>query len=403
MDHGRAYLNRIFMLGQVEIRFFSLDKKTLLELTLARGTSPAAEAESRALRSFAAGLAEYAGELEGRVLLSTRNGFSFCGGGAVFDNKRGFLVLGPFYLRSTPVNTAPEFHDPDLRCFESTAAVSSFLPLLFEPFQGVVAEAALSEEEPPAAEESILLNDNEAIARNHELETEVRSAIYHGDQNQMKRLLREAAFSVPSHYNVGSRMRNRRNLALTLNVLASRAAIDGGGSLYYIRSLSARYAEKIEWAATAEELDTLSGEFCERYCRLCAEARGVSHSPVINQCFGYMRAHLSEELTLQMLAEAIGLSYAHLSRMIKKECGKSFTQLVTDLRMERASKLLLRGLPVLEVAGRTGFKSSAHFCRVFKKQFGCTPSEWVRLSVKKGNDQKSYNIPIGVKQAPKQR
>lgn len=74
-----------------------------------------------------------------------------------------------------------------------------------------------------------------------------------------------------------------------------------------------------------------------------------------------------------MLADAVSLSYSHLSRLLKKECGKSFTQLVASLRMKRASKLLLRGVPVLETAERTGFKSSAHFCRVFKKYYGCTP------------------------------
>lgn len=95
-----------------------------------------------------------------------------------------------------------------------------------------------------------------------------------------------------------------------------------------------------------------------------------------------------------MLADAVSLSYSHLSRLLKKECGKSFTQLVASLRMKRASKLLLRGVPVLETAERTGFKSSAHFCRVFKKYYGCTPGEWVRQSVESGADQRSYNLPI---------
>lgn len=394
MDYYQIYLNRIFMLGQVEIRQFSMDQKLLLEMTLTRKKSPAAEAERRALCAFVAHLAESVGKLQGKVLLSTRNGFSFCVGKLELVQGSCLLVLGPFYLNSGTPPLAPEFNDPALRCFENAASVNSFLPLLFDSFQGMVTDSFLLEEKEQAAEDSILLNDNKAIAKNHELETEIRSAIYHGDRNQLQHLLRDASFYAPSHYDVGSRMRNRRNLALTLNALSSRAAMDGGCSLYYIRSLSAAYAEKIEWASTAEELDALSSEFCQRYCRLTAEARGVSHSPVVNQCLGYIRAHLSEELTLEMLADAVSLSYSHLSRLLKKECGKSFTQLVASLRMKRASKLLLRGVPVLETAERTGFKSSAHFCRVFKKYYGSTPGEWVRQSVESGADQRSYNLPI---------
>lgn len=394
MDYDRIYLNRIFLLGQVEIRQFSLDKKVLLEMTLARKKPAAAEAEHRALCAFVSHLAGSVGRLQGKVLLSTRNGFSFCGGKLDLAQGSCLLVLGPFYLKSGPSPSAPELNDPELRWFEDAASVNCFLPLLFDSFQGMVTDSFLLEEKEQAVEDSILLNDNEAIAKNHELETEIRSAIYHGDRNQLRHLLRDAAFFAPAHYDVGNRMRNRRNLALTLNALASRAAMDGGCSLYYIRSLSAAYAEKIEWASTAEELDALSSEFCERYCRLSAEARGVSYSPVVNQCLGYIRAHLSEELTLEMLADAVSLSYSHLSRLLKKESGKSFTQLVTSLRMERASKLLLRGVPVLEAAERTGFKSSAHFCRVFKKYYGCTPGGWIRQSVESGADQRSYNLPI---------
>ena len=345
MDYYQIYLNRIFMLGQVEIRQFSMDQKLLLEMTLTRKKSPATEAERRALCAFVAHLAESVGKLQGKVLLSTRNGFSFCGGKLELVQGSCLLVLGPFYLNSGTPPLAPEFNDPALRCFENAASVNSFLPLLFDSFQGMVTDSFLLEEKEQAAEDSILLNDNKAIAKNHELETEIRSAIYHGDRNQLQHLLRDASFYAPSHYDVGSRMRDRRNLALTLNALSSRAAMDGGCSLYYIRSLSAAYAEKIEWASTAEELDALSSEFCQRYCRLTAEARGVSHSPVVNQCLGYIRAHLSEELTLEMLADAVSLSYSHLSRLLKKECGKSFTQLVASLRMKRASKLLLRGGP----------------------------------------------------------
>ena len=394
MDYYQLYLYRIFMLGQMDIRLYSQEKQPLFDLTCPRKNTAAVQAEDKALDYFVSHLIQDYEKLKGNVLIATRYGFTFCGGKIELAQGSCFLVIGPFYLKTKTAYTAPELNDPELRVFENVSAVNSFLPLLFDSFQDTVTDSFGSNAPDLSMEDSIPFNDNQAIERNHEREAAIRSAVYHGNMNRIKELLRSGAFVSAPHYNVGNAMRNLRNFTLTLNALTSRAAIDGGCSLYYIRSLSAYYAAKIEQAGNAEELTMLSREFCERYCRLSAEAHGKSYSPIVNQCIGYLQMHLSEDITLERLAVETNVSYAYLSRLLKKECGQNFTQLLSSLRLKRASKYLLRGVPVLEVAERTGFKSSAHFCRAFKKYWGYTPSQWIRQEVEKESSWKSYNLPM---------
>jgi len=81
--------------------------------------------------------------------------------------------------------------------------------------------------------------------------------------------------------------------------------------------------------------------------------------------------------TLGVLAERVGLSRRHASRLLKQEVGASFPEYLTALRIERAKKLLTTtGQPVTEVALETGWQSLSHFNTVFRRRVGVTPSAW---------------------------
>jgi AraC-like DNA-binding protein len=82
-----------------------------------------------------------------------------------------------------------------------------------------------------------------------------------------------------------------------------------------------------------------------------------------------------EEVSLARLAREIGLSERQVSRLFREEFGTSFREHVASLRLDRAKQLLAAtDLPVIEVAGHTGWSSLAHFNSVFRRRVGVTPS-----------------------------
>jgi two-component system response regulator YesN len=87
--------------------------------------------------------------------------------------------------------------------------------------------------------------------------------------------------------------------------------------------------------------------------------------------------HYTEDLTLQMIAERLNVNYSYLSRLIKKETEKNFKDILVDVRIEEAKRNLAQtDLKVYEVAYAVGFKDANHFCEIFKKIEGKTPSEY---------------------------
>jgi AraC family transcriptional regulator len=86
---------------------------------------------------------------------------------------------------------------------------------------------------------------------------------------------------------------------------------------------------------------------------------------------------LSEDLSLELLANEAGMSAFHFSRAFKAATGQSPLQYVITARMAQAQTLLrTTGLPVAEVAYRVGYEDVSRFGQHFKRHAGATPAAW---------------------------
>ncbi|MGN1002140.1 MAG: helix-turn-helix domain-containing protein [Oscillospiraceae bacterium] len=93
----------------------------------------------------------------------------------------------------------------------------------------------------------------------------------------------------------------------------------------------------------------------------------------------YLQEHLAEEVSLSVLAEEFHLNPQYISQLFKSEIGVGFLAYLTNIRMERAKKLLLStSLSVAEVAEQAGYGDYRVFTKVFKKAEGITPSQYRR-------------------------
>jgi AraC family transcriptional regulator len=92
-----------------------------------------------------------------------------------------------------------------------------------------------------------------------------------------------------------------------------------------------------------------------------------------------IRAKIEDELTLDEMAQSVGLSTAHFARMFRRSTGQTPHQFVLCHRLERA-KAMLRAAEarVLDVAIACGFKTQQHFAQVFRDVCGITPTEYRR-------------------------
>ena len=93
----------------------------------------------------------------------------------------------------------------------------------------------------------------------------------------------------------------------------------------------------------------------------------------------YLQEHLAEEMSLSVLAEEFHLNPQYISQLFKNEIGVNFLSYLTNIRMEKAKKLLLStSLSFAEVAEQSGYGDYRVFTKVFKKNEGITPSQYRR-------------------------
>ncbi len=82
-----------------------------------------------------------------------------------------------------------------------------------------------------------------------------------------------------------------------------------------------------------------------------------------------------EDLTLDMVADAVGVSRYYLCHTFKKVTGRTVSRFWQSVRCEKARSMLRRGATVAEAAEACGFRGQSFFTRVYKECFGVVPSK----------------------------
>ncbi|GGD64423.1 AraC family transcriptional regulator [Paenibacillus nasutitermitis] len=101
---------------------------------------------------------------------------------------------------------------------------------------------------------------------------------------------------------------------------------------------------------------------------------------IVSDVNQYIEQHLSEPLSLDVLADHVYLHPTYLSKLYKQATSVGVSDWIKDRRLKRAKELLANSrLKVHEIAGAVGFESGQYFAKVFKKETNCTPQEYRTL------------------------
>jgi AraC-like DNA-binding protein len=112
----------------------------------------------------------------------------------------------------------------------------------------------------------------------------------------------------------------------------------------------------------------------------CAPTRQSLSDKRLQDVLRFIEIHLSDpKLSITTVAKGCGISSRYLSFLLKLH-GTPFSTLVWDKRLQMASRWLSSSkssdVCVSEIAYKVGFKSSAHFSRMFKRVFNMSPRDY---------------------------
>lgn len=98
----------------------------------------------------------------------------------------------------------------------------------------------------------------------------------------------------------------------------------------------------------------------------------------IARTIDYLSTHLNEQVTIDDMANHVGMSRAVFHRRFKEATTMSPIQFMKSMRLNNAAMKIAEGKTVNEAAWDVGYASSSQFSREFKRQYGQSPRDWSR-------------------------
>lgn len=114
-----------------------------------------------------------------------------------------------------------------------------------------------------------------------------------------------------------------------------------------------------------------------RYYDMTQNETAARHQPDMEPVLSYIAAHYAEPLSLQLLAEQMHISPAHLSRVFHAANGISPKEYIVRVRVVAATQMLkTTDADILEIAQACGFNSPSNFYTTFKRIVGKSPAQY---------------------------
>ena len=107
------------------------------------------------------------------------------------------------------------------------------------------------------------------------------------------------------------------------------------------------------------------------------EGEYLECSPKIIMAIEYIRENYHKPITLEEVADYVGISRVYLSQTFKKETNKNIWDYLTQYRLSKAKELLLTSnLKIYAIAELCGFGSPQYFNKIFKRLTGFSPYQF---------------------------
>jgi two-component system, response regulator YesN len=326
---------------------------------------------------------------------------------------QGTIVVGPFISKATPPQLISEMIHKErlplvmqqqlLQSYNALTmvdeakkqAISYLLSNVFTPemIQPQQIEIVL----PPSDGTAVysrhdLEQDRELIEKRYESENKLLHAIAKGDPHLLKTAMQGAKELSWPYRHPNSPVRSMKNLSFSSNTLFRKAAESGGVHPLYLDSISGKFAIQIEQAQSIAGLAFLYEEMLQAYCSMVRELSVAALSSLIKEAVTYIRFHIDQPLSLNHVADTLGVHPSYLSRTFKKELGMTLTQYINKLRIEEAKYVLDHGnISVIETALIVGYSDPNYFSKVFHKLEHVTPNDYRKRKYETSPERIAWN------------
>ena len=222
----------------------------------------------------------------------------------------------------------------------------------------------------------------------YEIEKQFLALVESGDIEGIKNF----ASSLPQYHAgtvAGNALRMQKNYFIATYTLAVRAAIRAGVPTADAYQLSDLYINKMESMNSMNSVNRLFLNAVIDITALVKKNKNVLEKQAledlarpVRDCIAYIKKHISEALSVQSVADALGYHRVYLSSLFSKTMGIHLNDFIYRCKLEESKSLLAHtDKPISEISNYLGFSCQSPFQTRFKKAFHMTPAKYREIAV----------------------
>lgn len=168
-----------------------------------------------------------------------------------------------------------------------------------------------------------------------------------------------------------------RKLSMEIILIISLTLYDKNEELENIYTQKENLFDYIQQLETLDDIFETLVDIGINVIQYLNEKRESKNKSIINHIIRYINENIDREITLEKIAQHVFLTPNYIGHIFKEEMGISFSEYVTQTRMEVAKRLLKQPEnKIYEVSLKVGYKNPHYFSKLFKQHTGFTPSQY---------------------------
>ncbi len=224
--------------------------------------------------------------------------------------------------------------------------------------------------------------DRESTGVDFGQEIQFYTNVKQGNKEAIQEMVNKHLFLTNNQYKLSENPLQslKYHLAISAAMIA-RFCIEGGMEYKHAYTISDGYIQKADKATSEKEILNIYEKMCMDYTRQMDGIRKQSiYSKPIAKSVDYIYSHLHCRITVEEVAEKIGLNENYFSRLFHKEIGLPFGHYILLKKLEVAQNMLkYSDYSCSEISELLSFSSQSHFISKFKAEYGMTPLRYRNL------------------------
>ncbi len=218
-------------------------------------------------------------------------------------------------------------------------------------------------------------------------EPALMASIRNGDRQEATRIINLLLVHI---YSEGAeRSELLKGLLLELIVMMSRAAVEAGAPQTEVLGYGYSYLTELAAVQDDEQLAAWLRASLIRIFDAVEQHHDFVIPATVARSLEIIREECGSQITRSWVASKAGISSSHLAELLQKRTGRSFTDLLREMRVEKACHLLRNtDLQLVEIAMASGFCDQSYMTRVFQEVKKTTPKQYRSSFLELGNSPK---------------